>query len=578
MLFHEQLNEYMSLLDIKATTLCELTGISNPTMSRYRSGKHVPENDSEALEAIVNVLAWKAQTSHHPELDAETIKRTLLSTSNMNTIDKELVRNNFNTLITQLNLNLTDLCKFTNYNMSSIFRYRTGERFPSDATRFISDIASYIASEMITRDQQRLLAQIIECTEEDMVDYNSRYEKLTKWITQSNSLPSRTDSIAQFLNKLDSFDLNDYIKAIHFDEMNIPSSPFSLPTSKVYYGLKEMMQCELDFLKATVLSKSSEPVIMYSNVPLTEMSKDPEFPKKWMFGMALMLKKGLQLHFIHDLDRSLDDMMLGLESWIPMYMTGQISPYYFKQHQTSSFHRFLRVSGAAIVTGETVVGYHTEGRYYLSKSKKEIEYYKTQAEYLLKHTRPLMEIYRENHGHMLNTFIHSNAKHPGLRRSLVSSPPLYVLNPEQLTALLERKKIPEETRTKILNYAAMQLDYVEKVLSHSLIEVQLSYVKQEDFEAHPLTLSLSGLFLDYDVPYTYEEYQSHLEACDSFAQNHENYIFSQSHIQAFSNLHITMHEKEWAMISKDNSPAIHFVIRHPKLLDALWNFNPPVTD
>ena len=65
-------------------------------------------------------------------------------------------------------------------------------------------------------------------------------------------------------------------------------------------------------------------------MPLGERASEPEFPKKWMYGMALMLKKGLHLNQIHNLDRSFDEMMLGLESWIPMYMTGQISPYYFK--------------------------------------------------------------------------------------------------------------------------------------------------------------------------------------------------------------------------------------------------------
>ncbi len=83
---------------------------------------------------------------------------------------------------------------------------------------------------------------------------------------------------------------------------------------------------------------------MYSDMPMKEMAKDPEFPKKWMFGMAMMLKKGLHLHQIHNLDRSFDEMMLGLESWIPMYMTGQISPYYFKNAPNDVFLHFLKVS------------------------------------------------------------------------------------------------------------------------------------------------------------------------------------------------------------------------------------------
>lgn len=149
-----------------------------------------------------------------------------------------------------------------------------------------------------------------------------------------------------------------------------------------------MMESELDFLKSTVLSKSMQPVTMYSDMPMKEMASDPDFPKKWMFGMALMLKKGLHLNQIHNIDRSFDEMMLGLESWIPMYMTGQISPYYFKNVQNNVFLHLLKVSGSAALVGEAVAGYHSKGRYYLTKSKKDIEYYQKHADEMLKNAYP----------------------------------------------------------------------------------------------------------------------------------------------------------------------------------------------
>ena len=70
--------------------------------------------------------------------------------------------------------------------------------------------------------------------------------------------------------------------------MKVPTVPFQIPSSRTCFGLKEMMEAELDFMKATVFSKSMEPVTMYSDMPLEEMAKDPEFPKKWMFGLAMM--------------------------------------------------------------------------------------------------------------------------------------------------------------------------------------------------------------------------------------------------------------------------------------------------
>ena len=50
--------------------------------------------------------------------------------------------------------------------------------------------------------------------------------------------------------------------------------------NKTYYGLEEMKQGELDFFKATVLSKSEENIFMCSDMPMEDMAKDIEFGKK----------------------------------------------------------------------------------------------------------------------------------------------------------------------------------------------------------------------------------------------------------------------------------------------------------
>ena len=192
----------------------------------------------------------------------------------------------------------------------------------------------------------------------------------------------------------------------------MPTVPFQLPARCTYTGLRQMMDSELDFMKAAVLSRSMEPVFMYSDMPMTEMAKDAEFPKKWMFGMAMLLKKGLKLQIVHNIDRSLPEMMLGLESFIPMYMTGQIEPYYFKTPQGSVFLHFLRVSGTAALSGEAVAGHHAEGRYYLTNNRAEVAYYRRRADALLENARPLMDIYREDKAARLNAFLLADSRPP----------------------------------------------------------------------------------------------------------------------------------------------------------------------
>ena len=391
--------------------------------------------------------------------------------------------------------------------------------------------------------------------------------------------PARSEGdITDFLSKLDEFNLNEYIKAIHFDELKVPSMPFQLPTARYYYGLGEMMDSELDFLKATVLSRSMEPVTMYSDMPMGEMAKDPEFPKKWMFGMAMMLKKGLHLNQIHNLDRSFEDMMLGLESWIPMYMTGQISPYYLKNAPGGPFLHLLKVSGAAALSGEAIAGRHAEGRYYLTKNKRELDHYAMRARALLNNAYPLMDIYRSDRESERNTFLLADTRKPGHRRSILSTLPLYTASEDLLERILARNGIDAEQKQRIKRYAAAQRQRIMAILAEGTVEDESPAFTPEEFREKPPVLELSGVFCEADIPYSQEEYTAHLNDTKAFAAQNPNYSWEMSGSQAFRNLQILIHQGRWVMVSKGKAPAIHFVIRHPKLRYAIESFIPPITE
>ena len=297
-----------------------------------------------------------------------------------------------------------------------------------------------------------------------------------------------------------------------------------------------------------------------------------------MFGMAMMLKKGLHLHQIHNLDRSFDEMMLGLESWIPMYMTGQISPYYFKNAPNDVFLHFLKVSGIAALSGEAVAGYHSDGKYYLTKVKREVEYYRKRAEEMLKNAYPLMEIYRSERKNELNAFLLADTKTAGKRRSILSSLPLYTISDELLNRILTRNNINAELKEKIKEYAKTQRQRMKIILENERIEDEIPDFVQENFAKSPPMLELSGIFCEEDIPYNEEEYTAHLKESMAFAEQNPNYTLKCSTAHAFQNLKIIIHEGQWVMVSKGKTPAIHFVIRHPKLRSAIECFIPPITE
>ena len=94
---------------------------------------------------------------------------------------------------------------------------------------------------------------------------------LARWLL--NGEAGQTDSTFSFLEKLDDFDLNDYIRAVRFDQLKVPTVPFQLPSFKVHYGLENFRQALLDFLKSTALSRSRERVFMLSLIHISEPTR-----------------------------------------------------------------------------------------------------------------------------------------------------------------------------------------------------------------------------------------------------------------------------------------------------------------
>ena len=91
-------------------------------------------------------------------------------------------------------------------------------------------------------------------------------------------------------------------------------------------------------------------------------------------------------------------------------------------------------------------------------------------------------------------------------------------------------------------------------------------------------MSLSGAFYNDDIIYSYSEYSELLKQTEEFARIHKNYKIKRLNNRNFINLQIVIHHGEWVMVSKEKSPAIHFIIHHPKLREAIENYVPPLVE
>lgn len=572
MTFQDRLNQYMEQLGCSAAELAAEAGLSQTALSRYRSGTRVPEQDSEIMTKLSDAIARLAEEGRQ-ELFAANVYESL------NALGAQENRNaspyfaeHFDHLITTLQINLNDLAKTLNFDSSYLSRIRKGQRTPTDLDSFIEGVCRYVVHKYNSPDEMARVATMIGCPKAEL-EGGRYYQGIVQWLGSEQA--GTANQMEGFLKRLDEFQLDEYIRAIHFDDLKVPTVPFQLPASKNYYGIEQMKQGELDFFKSTVLSKSKEPIFMCSDMPMEDMAEDKEFGKKWMFAIAMLLKKGLHLNIIHNINRPFQEMMLGLESWIPIYMTGQVTPYHLKNLSTNIYHHFIYVSGTVALSGECINGYHANGKYYLTNNKEEVVYYKRRAENLLSKASSLMEIYTVDEKKSFQNFLAARSREEGNVSRVLSSLPLETISEELLLRILNRTEAGEE-KEKILRYAREQKEQLQDVLKKNEVTDNIPVISKEEFERYPMGLSLSGLFMENQIVYTYEEYLEHLEQTKNFAREQDNYTMVASETQAFRNIQICILENTWAMISKNRAPAVHFVIRHPKMLHALENFTAPV--
>ena len=575
MTFSEQLNKYIKQIECSSKELVNASGLSTSVISRYRRGDRTPSLKSKQLEQLTDGL-YKLSLTRKMNITKEEIYTALSDTLNDISIDFEQLSKNFNNLITTLNINVAELSRLSSYDASFLSRIRTGNGNPSHPKDFATAVCNFIMKKYTSDDDKKAVALLINSTLEELENNLNYFNKLFNWFT-TNSTPSH-NYIDDFLTNLDKFDLNEYIKAIHFDEMKVPFVPFYKAISKTYYGIEEMKKGELDFFKATVLSKNSEPIFMCSDMPMEDMAQDVEFGKKWMFAIAMTLKKGFYLNIIHNLDRPFNEMMLGLESWIPIYMTGQVSPYYFKGLQDNIYCHFNYISGTVALFGECINGYHNKGKYTLTTNKNDISYYKTKSKILLNKATPLMEIYKKENKNLYSSFITASINVRGNRRRILSSLPIHTISDELLMKILKRNKVSNEDIKHIQFSIQEQKEIIDNTLQTDIFEDEIVEISKEEFIKSPLSLFLADSFFETEIYYTYEDYLEHLKLTKEYSENNTNYKLTFNNHHIFKNIQILILEEHWVMISKNKSPSIHFVIHHPKLRNAIENFIPPVVE
>ena len=575
--FSDKLNEYIDLLGCTNKQLSDITGIAPPIISGYRKGNRIPKYDSDQFKKLVSGIVTLSKEKKIDTITKDNVKNDLGNFLKKENINFDLFNTNFNILIETFKINLSDLAKYLGFDSSYVSKIKNGIRKPLIISDFANGVCKFIINNYLDTNNE-LIKDLIKCDDKDFKDADIITDKLYYWFTHNVNKNNNDYNVDNFIKKLDNFDLNDYIKSIKFDKLFTPTFPRLKTKSQIYYGLDGYKYAQLEVLKQSAFFKSKDDIFWYSNMPMIEASKDLKFTKKYMLYLAFILKKGIRLNIIHDLDRPFKELMLGLEGWIPLYMTGQISPYYFKNNSNYLYSIIECVSGNAILHGECVTGNLDKCKLLVSTKKDDINYYRETSNLLLKKASPLMNIYtsekKKEFLKISNAYLNIKNK----RKNILLNLPCYTISDELLNKILDHNNVSKNDRNNIYELIKSEKNNISNILSNTTIVDEIKILSEDEFNTNPCFLDLSKYYYDNKIIYNYDEYLEHIELIKKFKKDYKNYNYKINNKNVFNNINIFVIDNKQVIISKVNNPITNFVIYHPMLINAIQNFVAPINE
>ena len=571
--YSEVLNKYMKLLDCGVKKLAEASGLTPATVSRYKSSDRVPVNGSEQYEAIIRGLVLVAETARQgaseteleiQELTEEKIRDEFLASyrTDGDDFDYDGFRLNLAELLSQLHISMKSVAKGIDCDISYISRIIAGNRKPSKPEIFIGRIADYVTDGKMTSQEKQILAELLDIRPGETEDKEKLRDKLYTWLYSGDNSPG---IYAQSLiKKMDAFDLASY-KTEDNEDHEAQLDPETYENGIVSYDMDRLVEMGHLLVRDAVQNCPDEPIYIYWDISDTENAMKEEVVNSLKYA----LENGMLIRFIHADDGPTNELVTWLERWMPLYMSGQIEPYYIDGETANISRSSIMVSGNMVMTVDTVAGHFENGRIYLTSEKDEVAFYNNKIQNILQCARPVISIVRYDNREDRKSFMKSRSEEAGERLALLSTPPIYTISDDLLDRILSRNKVSSKDRKRITAYIKEEKERMEKVLENSRVEDHIPNITEESSRLNPVFLSLSGLFYEKDIFYTYEEYEEHLDLTRGWEDRHKNYSLVMRRDVDFRNIQIFLQRGKWVLISKNKAPAIHFIVRHPGIREGL---------
>ncbi len=458
-------------------------------------------------------------------------------------------------------MNMTDtqnsmLAFAVSLDASHISRLRHGSRKLPKNESFVMPMARYFARNITEPFQKKTIADVLHITGDFPKDEEIISEIIYKWLI--NNETENNNRISSFLK---GFSNTGKVVQSPVINSNIDIT-YQESENNFYYGNEGKRKAVIRFLSDIIKENQPQTLFLFSDEDMSWLNEDTEYTQKWAALLFNVLKKGNKIKIIHTISRNSDEMMEALTKWLPIYMTGAVSSYYYPKLRDGVFKRtmFIAPKTAAVISNSVKNDTSDMLNIYVNNPSA-IASIETEFSRFMTMCRPLMSIMNAV---SKDRFWKEFADFQSIEAPtiLFTQTPSLMTMPEDIA-----KKVSLQCPDIYELWKSSRKKFMDVIFKNQFVEI-LTPISPK---GNQVFLPMNDMHAVNELSYTKIDYKKCLENTLEISKSNPNYsaVYTESPLQD-----ITIYVKEdvGVLIIKQSAPTTVFAFREPNMTATVWSY------
>ena len=449
------------------------------------------------------------------------------------------------------------------FDASFISRLRTGRRLMPKNEEVIRRMAAYLAERLTDNTSKKIVMDVIEAIPSD-----SLASTISLWLTRDDEQADEgtNGQVGRFLNNLSGFTPKAPPGA------DVPSGLISTTDElmSIHYGVEGKRMAVQFFLSEVALRDKPQTLLLHSSEEMSWMTGDPAFSQKWSALMFAILSKGNRIKIIHTVDRGIDEMLDSIASWMPVYITGLIEPYYYPKKRDNTFKQtmFIAPETSAVIS-HSINDETGNAANILFRDKSAIAAYVAEFNGYLSMCRPLFKIFIGNN---ITTFMDALTEFEmGDANTIEKRFSLSALTMPKKLLVKFLKDAGDETQ-RLLDIHDARMSRFKKLLKTKRYTDIISLPDVRELANGEVKSAMSVLMEGRFGSYTPQDYIEHLNNIIALLKANDNYHIHITGKPLDEQYILYCREDLGVIVAKTSEPPIGFAANESQLTAAFWDF------